>query len=50
MRPPRARHEIDGVTEEAVGGGTAPLRIGGREVLADVAGADRAQDGIGQRM
>ena len=50
MRPPRAAHELDGVAQEAVGGGAAPLRIGRREVLADVAGADRAQHGIGQRM
>mgnify|MGYP006191519607 CR=1 FL=1 len=40
----------EGMHEKALGGGAAPLRIGGREVLADVAGADRAQHGIGQRM
>ena len=40
----------DGVGEEAVGGGAAPLRVGWREMLADVAVADGAEHGIGERM
>ena len=44
------RQQLDGVAQEAVGRDAAPLRIGRREVLADVAGADRAQHGVGQRM
>ena len=42
--------QLDGVAQEAVGRGAAPLRIGRREMLADVAGADRAQHRVGQRM
>ena len=39
-----------GMGQELVGGGTAPALVGRREMLADIAGADGAQDGIGQRM
>ena len=50
MRPPRAVEQADGVAQEPVRRHAAPRAIGGREMLADVAGADRAQDRIGQRM
>ena len=48
---PAARtDETGGVAQELVGGGAAPPRIGGREMLADVAGADRTQYRVGQRV
>ncbi len=50
MTPPSAVHARDRVGEEAVGRGALPLRVGGGEVLADVAVADRAEDGVGQRV
>ena len=50
MRPPRCCQQPDGVAQEAVRGDAAPLRIGRREMLADVAGADRAQHRVGQGM
>src|SRR3546814_13623798 len=34
----------------ARGGGAAPLRIAGREMVADIAFADRAEQGIGAGM
>ena len=36
--------------EETGGGGTAPLRIAWREVLADIAGSNRAEKRVRQRM
>ncbi len=39
-----------GMGEKSAGIGTPPARIAGREMLADIAGADGAQDGVGQRM
>src|SRR3546814_16646746 len=36
--------------EEPAAVSAAPLRIAGRKMLAYVAGADRAENGIGQRM
>ncbi len=48
--PSGPNQELDGMAQESVGRHAAPLRIGRREMLADVAGADRAQQRIGQRM
>ena len=39
-----------GMGEKPAGIGTPPARIAGREMLSDIAGADGAQNGIGQRM
>ena len=41
---------LDREGEEPVGGGIAPLRIAGREMHADIAIGQRAEDGVGQRM
>ncbi len=41
---------IDGVFQEAVGGGALPLHVAGREVRADIAVRQRAEDGVDQRM
>ena len=38
------------MVEERGGGGAAPLRVGRREMLADVAGADRAEHRVGDRV
>ena len=43
-------HALDRKGEEPVGGGAAPLRIAGREVHADVAVGERAEDGVDQRV
>ena len=43
-------HAAHGVGKEAVGRRALPFRIGGREVLADVAVADGAEQRIGQRV
>ena len=50
MRPPRSRHEPGGVLEEDLRGRALPLRIGRREVRADVAFAERAVDRVGERV
>ena len=36
------------MNQEPVGGRATPLRIGGREMIADVALADGAEDGVGE--
>ena len=41
---------LDRESEEAVGGGAAPLRIARRKMHADVAVGERAEDGVGERM
>ncbi len=43
-------HALDRECEETIGGGAAPLRIARREVHADIAVGERAEDGIDQRM
>ena len=50
MKPARARTRRSGVGQEHVRSCTLPARIRVREVLADVAVADGAQQGIGERM
>ena len=50
MRPPRCGDALDGVFQELVGGGALPLRVARREVRADVAVGERAEDGVDQRM
>ncbi len=42
--------KLRGVQQKHGGIRAAPLRIGGREMVADVAGADRAEQRIRQRM
>ena len=49
-RPPRAATRSDGVAQEQVGRGAAPLRIARREMRADVAVGDGAEHGVGDRM
>ena len=48
--PPRAPHQIGGVAQEVVGGRAPPVRVARREMHADIAGADRAQHRVGQRV
>ena len=43
-------HEIGGVAQELVRRGAAPARVARREMHADVAGADRAEHRVGQRV
>src|SRR5690606_6747504 len=43
-------HEIAGMLEEDGGGRAVPLHVGGWEVDADIALADGAENGVGQRM
>ncbi len=43
-------HERRGMTQEQVRGRVAPFRIARREVHADITGAERTEDRIGQRM
>ena len=50
MRPPRAFSALDRESEKAVGRGAVPLRIARREMRADVAVGERAEDGVGERM
>ncbi len=50
MTPPAARDEVAGVGEEAVGARALPLRVARREMGADVAGADRPEQCVGQRV
>ena len=47
---PTRRHAVGSKAEEAVRRCATPLGIGRREVVTDVAIAERAQDGIGQGM
>ena len=42
--------EVARMLEEQRRGGAAPLRVRRREMVADVAGAERAQDRVGQRV
>ena len=42
--------KVDGVGEKDGGIDAAPLRIAGREVTANIPGADRAEQRIGQSM
>ncbi len=44
------RDEIGGMAQEKMRGRAAPFRIARREMHADIAGAERAEDRIGQRM
>src|SRR6185437_9970071 len=46
----RLTHEIGGMTEKEMRGRVAPACIARREMHADVAGAERAQNRIGQGM
>lgn len=48
--PTQPGHEIASVLEEDSGGRAFPLHIGRREVHADIAFADCAQNSVGQRM
>jgi hypothetical protein len=48
MTPPLGADQIGGVDQELVGRRALPLRIGRREVVADIAFTDRAQHGVGQ--
>ena len=48
--PAACAHPIDREREEAIGGGAAPLRIGGREMHADIAFGKRAENGVHERM
>ena len=41
-------HEKCGVAQELVGRGAPPLRVARRKMLADIAGADCAQQRVGQ--
>jgi hypothetical protein len=41
-------HPLERMGQEPVRGRALPLRVGGREVVADVAVADRAEQGVGQ--
>ena len=50
MTPPLARDQFGGMAQEPVGRGAAPLRIARRKMHADIAGADRAEHGVGQRV
>ena len=47
-QPAAGAHALDRERQEAIGGGAAPLRIAGREVHADVAVRDRAEDRVHQ--
>ena len=48
---PAARfHALDREGEEPVGGRALPLRIAGREMRADIAVGQRAENGVGQRV
>ena len=46
--PAARRHALSRVNQEAVRRGALPLRIAGREMVADVAVGDRAKNGVGQ--
>ena len=50
MLPPAAATSRGGMAEEAMRRRAAPLRIAGREMQADIAGAERAQDRVGERV
>ena len=50
MRPPRALHALDRKLKEPVGGGPLPLWVAGREMRADVAVGERAEQRVGHRM
>ena len=50
MIAPRSREQLDRMREEEVGGRAFPLRVGRREMLADVAEAGGAEQGVGDRM
>ena len=43
-------HALRRIGKEDVGGGALPLRIGGREVGANVAIGQRTENGVGHRM
>src|SRR5215469_6988356 len=43
-------HQIRGVAQELVGSGAAPARFARRKMHPDIAGADRAEYGVGQSM
>ena len=45
--PAAIPYELGGPAQELVGCGAAPARVARREMHADVAGADRAEHGIG---
>ena len=44
------RDEIGGVAQEQMRGRAAPFRVARREMHADIAGAERAEHRVGQRM
>ena len=48
IRPPLAPDDLHGPLDEDAGGGALPLRIAGREMVADIAGAAGRQQRIGQ--
>src|SRR6185369_9632695 len=48
--PARLLDQLAGMVEEQGRGSAAPLRIGRRKMVADVAGAQRAEDRVGQRV
>ena len=50
MMPPRARDAADGIGEKRSTVRATPLRIGWRKMLANVAVADCAKQGVGQGM
>ena len=39
-----------GMLDERGGSGATPLRVAGRKMIADVAGADRPEQGVGERV
>ena len=49
-RPPRSRHALDREFQELVGRRAAPARVARREMLADVAVGERAEDRVDERM
>ena len=50
MTPPFSLHQTCGMVEEFPGWRAAPAFIRGRKMLADIAGADAAQHGVGEGM
>ena len=50
IRPPACSTRSRACSRKSDGGGAAPLRVRRREMVADVAGAERAEDRVGQRV
>ena len=47
MMPPAVADQLGGVGEETIRGGASPLRVGRREMLADIAEPGGAEQGVG---